>query len=33
MIIDGGSCANITSTTFIRKLNLNIVKHPKSYRL
>ena len=25
--------ANITSTTFIRKLNLNIVKHPKSYRL
>ena len=33
MIIDGGSCAYITKTTIIRKLNLNIVKHLKPYRL
>lgn len=33
MIIDGDSCANLTSTTLVRKLNLNIVKHFKPYRL
>jgi hypothetical protein len=33
MIIDGGSYANIASTTFVRKLNLNTMKHPKPYRL
>jgi hypothetical protein len=29
MIIDGGSCANVASTTLVRKLNLNTMKHPK----
>ena len=33
MIIDGGSCDNLASTTLVRKLNLNIVKHLKPYRL
>jgi hypothetical protein len=33
MIIDGGSCANVASTTVVRKLNLNTMKHPKPYRL
>jgi hypothetical protein len=33
MIIDGGSYTNIASTTFVRKLNLNTMKHPKPYKL
>ena len=27
MIIDGGSCANVSSTILVRKLNLNTTKH------
>jgi hypothetical protein len=33
MIIDGGICANLASTTLVRKLNLNIVRQLKPYRL
>jgi hypothetical protein len=33
MIIDDESCANIVSTTLVRKLNLNTFKHKKLYRL
>jgi hypothetical protein len=33
MIIDGGSCANIASTTLVRMLNLSIVKHYKPYKV
>jgi hypothetical protein len=33
MIIDGDNYVNVANNTLIRKLNLNIVKHPKSYRL
>ena len=33
MIIDGGNCANISSITLVRKLNLNIIKNHKPYRL
>jgi hypothetical protein len=33
MIIDGGSCANITSTTLVRMLNLSTIKHYKPYKI
>jgi Mg/Co/Ni transporter MgtE len=33
MIINGGNCANVASTTLVRKLNLNIIKQEKLYRL
>jgi hypothetical protein len=33
MIIDRGSCAKVVSTTLVRNLNLNTMKHPKPYRL
>ena len=33
MIIGGGSYVNITSTILIIKLNLNITKHYKPYKL
>ena len=33
MIIDGGSCTNVASTTLVEKLKLPLVKHPKSYKL
>lgn len=32
MVIDSRNCANVASTTFVRKLNLNIIKHEKPYR-
>jgi len=33
LIIDGGSCTNIASTTLIKKLSIPIVSHPKPYSL
>jgi hypothetical protein len=33
MIIDGGSCINVASDTFVKKLNLSCIKHPRPYRL
>jgi hypothetical protein len=33
MIINGGSCANVASDTFVKKLNLSCIKHPRLYRL
>lgn len=33
MIIDGGSCTNIASTTMVEKLGLPILKHPQPYKL
>ncbi|KAG9454330.1 hypothetical protein H6P81_007234 [Aristolochia fimbriata] len=33
MIIDGGSCANVASTTLVEKLWLKCAKHPTPYRL
>jgi len=33
MIIDGGSCANVTSDTLVKKLNLSCIMHPKHYKL
>jgi hypothetical protein len=33
MIIDNGSCINVTSTTLVRKLNLTTTKHVTSYKL
>lgn len=33
MIIDGGSCTNITSITLIDKLKLPTSKHPQLYKL
>ena len=31
MIINNGSCTNVTSVTLVRKLGLNTVKHETSY--
>ena len=33
MIIDGGRCTNVASTTLVTKLNLTTLKHPMPYRL
>ena len=33
IIIDGGSCTNVTSTTLVEKLNLPTLKHPRPYKL
>jgi len=33
MIINGGSCANVANDTFVKKLNLSCIKHPRLYRL
>ena len=33
MIIDGGSCTNISSTTMVEKLGLPTTKHPQPYKL
>ena len=33
MIIDGGSCTNVASTTLVERLNLSTSKHPRPYRL
>lgn len=33
MIIDGGSCTNVASTTLVEKLGLALLRHPKLYKL
>ena len=33
MIIDGGSCTNVASTTLVEKLNLPTLKHLRPYKL
>ena len=33
VIIDGGSCTNVASTTLVEKLGLPTSKHPRPYRL
>jgi len=33
LIIDGGSCTNVTSTTLIEKLGIFTISHPKPYSL
>ena len=33
MIIDGGSCTNVVSTTLVENLNLPTLKHPRTYKL
>ncbi|XP_050290025.1 uncharacterized protein LOC126728205 [Quercus robur] len=33
MIIYGGSCTNVASTTLVEKLNLPTLKHPRPYKL
>ncbi|KAK4852718.1 hypothetical protein QYF36_026486 [Acer negundo] len=33
LIIDGGSCIDMASTTMVEKLNLATLKHPKPYKL
>ena len=32
-MIDGGSFANVASTTLVEKLNLSTIKHPRPYKL
>jgi len=31
IIVNGGSCANVVSTTLVKKLNFNTTKHYKPY--
>ena len=33
LIIDGGSCTNVASTTLVEKLGLPLIKHPRPYKL
>ncbi|PKI54890.1 hypothetical protein CRG98_024721 [Punica granatum] len=33
VIIDGGSCTNVASTTMVEKLELSMLKHPRPYKL
>ena len=33
MIIDGGSCTKVASTTLVEKLGLPLLTHPRPYRL
>ena len=33
MIIDGGSCTNVASTTLVEKLGMPTSKHPRPYKL
>ena len=33
VIIDGGSCTNVASTTMVEKLGLPTIKHPRPYKL
>ncbi|PKI60623.1 hypothetical protein CRG98_018973, partial [Punica granatum] len=33
VIIDGGSCTNVASTTMVEKLGLPMLKHPRPYKL
>ncbi|KAH9716981.1 Endonuclease [Citrus sinensis] len=33
MIIDGGSCTNVASTSLVEKLKLKTLKHPRPYKL
>ncbi|XP_010527728.1 PREDICTED: uncharacterized protein LOC104805025 [Tarenaya hassleriana] len=33
LIIDGGSCTNVASTSLVEKLNLSTTKHPRPYKL
>ena len=33
MIINGGSCTNVASTSLVENLNLKTLKHPKPYKL
>ena len=33
MIIDGGSCTNVASNTFVEKLGLPLLKHSRPYKL
>ena len=33
MIIDGGSCTNVASTTLVEILGLPTIKHPRPYKL
>jgi hypothetical protein len=33
MIIGSGSCVNVVSVILVRKLNLNIIKYEKPYKL
>ena len=33
VIIDGGSCTNVASTTLVEKLGMQTIKHPRPYKL
>ena len=33
VIIDGGSCTNVASTTLVEKLGLPLLMHPRPYKL
>jgi hypothetical protein len=31
LVVDGGSCANVISRDFAKKMNLQVIPHPKPY--
>jgi len=33
LIVDGGSCTNVTSSRLVSKLNLDTKPHPRPYKL
>jgi len=33
IIIDSGSCTNVTSIIMVKKLNMNYIKHERPYQL
>ena len=33
MIIDGGDCTNVASTTLVERLSLRTIRHPRAYKL
>ena len=33
VVIDGGSCTNVTSTKLVEKMSLPTIKHPRPYKL
>ena len=33
VIVDGGNCTNVASTSMVAKLRLTTLKHPRPYKL
>ena len=33
LVVDGGSCANVVSQDFVKRMQLQVIPHPKPYSL